>query len=121
MTVQSAKPVFGKPHVVILGAGASVATCLKGDRFGRPLPVMNDLVERLGLEPILKSAGVTGTDRNFEDLYAELVAEGRHDDCLRRLDAAVRAYFSELELPESPTTYDRLVARLARTRQDGAR
>jgi len=112
MAVRIADPVFGKPHVVILGAGASVATCPRGDRFGKPLPVMNDLVERLGLEPILRSAGVTGAGRNFEDLCSDLVADGRCADCLLRLDAAVRSYFTALELPENPTTYDRLVLSL---------
>jgi hypothetical protein len=36
-------PFAGRPHVVILGAGASVAAFPGGDRYGRLLPVMDNL------------------------------------------------------------------------------
>lgn len=31
-----------KPHVVVLGAGASRATCPDGDKNGRKIPLMRD-------------------------------------------------------------------------------
>ena len=45
---------MGRPHVVILGAGASVAAFPDGDKNGRKLPVMNDLVEKLDLDSALE-------------------------------------------------------------------
>lgn len=42
---------FGRPHAVILGAGASVGAFPRGDKRGRRLPVMADLAESLGLGP----------------------------------------------------------------------
>ena len=36
---------ISRPHVVILGAGASAAAFPKGDRNGRRLPLMDDLVQ----------------------------------------------------------------------------
>lgn len=107
-----AKPQNGRPHVVIVGAGASVAACPKGDRFGRQLPVMNDLLGRLGLEQLVREAGGGDASRNFEEVYSELATGGQRADVLARLDHAVAEYFRQLQLPEHPTTYDRLVLSL---------
>ncbi len=38
-----------RPHIVILGAGASVATFPNGDANGNIIPLMNNLIELLGL------------------------------------------------------------------------
>ena len=35
------------PHVVILGAGASLAAFPDGDKNGRKLPLMNDIVWKI--------------------------------------------------------------------------
>ena len=45
------------PHVVLLGAGASRAAFPNGDRSGRRIPLMNDLVKVVGLSPLIKQAG----------------------------------------------------------------
>ncbi|MDT8452640.1 MAG: hypothetical protein RQ936_07855, partial [Gammaproteobacteria bacterium] len=42
----------GKPHVVILGAGASYAAFPNGDARGNKLPLMNNFVETLGIEKL---------------------------------------------------------------------
>ena len=42
------------PHVVILGAGASRAATPQGDRKGQTLPVMNDLVQTVGIGKLLE-------------------------------------------------------------------
>lgn len=59
----------GKPHVVILGAGASYAACPQGDKHGRMLPLMNNLIETLGIEDIAAKAGLCFASQNFEDIY----------------------------------------------------
>lgn len=59
----------GKPHVVILGAGASYAAFPKGDRNGRKLPLMNNFVETLGLEDLISRTGSSFSSTNFEDIH----------------------------------------------------
>ena len=51
-----------RPHVVILGAGASLAAFRNGDRNGNTLPLMDDLIDVLDLRPLLE-VGVGGCGR----------------------------------------------------------
>lgn len=43
-----------RPHVVLLGAGASRAALPRGDRLSRPIPLMHDLVGILNLRPTIE-------------------------------------------------------------------
>lgn len=103
---------MGAPHVVILGAGASLAALPRGDRNGRRLPVMSNFVEVVGLEPILLKAGIDAGGENFEALYSRLVLEPRYADCARGVERAVFDYFAAMRLPDHPTIYDHLVLSL---------
>jgi Arm DNA-binding domain len=68
-----------RPHVVVLGAGASLAAFPKGDRLGRRLPVMKDFVNVVGLQPVLAAHGLGDrADENFEDLYSDLHGDIAH-------------------------------------------
>ena len=101
-----------RPHVVILGAGASLAACPDGDRNGDRLPLMNDLIDVLDLRPLLKAESIELDDTNFEKLYSRLHADSsKHGLCLQ-LEEKIRAYFSALRLPDGPTIYDHLVLSL---------
>lgn len=51
-------PADCRPHVVVLGAGASLAAFPNGDAQGRRLPLMRDLAELIGLAPVFTSAGI---------------------------------------------------------------
>lgn len=62
----------GKPHVVILGAGASYAAFPDGDRNGRKLPLMNNFVEILGIEDLIVRTGLSFSSTNFEDIYTQI-------------------------------------------------
>lgn len=103
---------FGKPHVVILGAGASLASFPKGDRNGSKLPLMSDFVEIVGLEPILNSCGIAHRERNFEEIYSELFEDGNFSGTLQQIQSMVHEYFRKLALPPTPTLYDHLVLSL---------
>ena len=71
-----------KPHVVILGAGASRAACPDGDRDGRRLPLMDDLIDVLDLRPLLQVHAIDVGDTNFEVLYSQLYPdESKSDLC----------------------------------------
>ncbi len=101
------------PHVVILGAGASVAACPYGDRRGRRLPLMANFVDVVGLGPLLETAGVSfDGEQNFELIYDQLACSPDLTELRIRLERAVRDYFTSLELPDCVTLYDQLLLSL---------
>jgi hypothetical protein len=105
--------VNNSPHVVIVGAGASVAACPRGDRYGRRVPVMANLIEVLGFEHRFKEAGLRfELNENFERLYERIASDDRLTDLRDRVDKSVREYFEALQLPDDVTIYDRLLLTL---------
>ena len=100
------------PHVVILGAGASLAAFPKGDVNGKHLPLMRNLVEVIGLEPLLRDNGITEGFDDFESLYDGLVTKGAAPDLIRKLEDQVRNYFQAMQLPPEATIYDMLILSL---------
>lgn len=53
-----------RPHVVLLGAGASCAAIPNGDKNGRKISAMNGFIKKLGLTDILYAASY-----EFETTY----------------------------------------------------
>jgi hypothetical protein len=103
---------MGKPHVVILGAGASYAAFPNGDKNGRKLPLMNNFVETLGIEQLISRAGIQFATSNFEDIYSEIHKRTELSDIREELESTVYDYFRGMELPDEPTIYDHLVLSL---------
>lgn len=101
-----------KHHLVILGAGASLATLPNGDKNNKKLPVMDNFIEVLNLSSLLKEAKLDTKSSNFEVIYNELFNKGRFNDLRQELESRIYEYFSNLELPEEPTIYDYLVLSL---------
>ncbi|MGG3987233.1 hypothetical protein [Bacillus smithii] len=101
-----------KRHVVILGAGASLATTIptNGDRNGKRLPIMNNLIKVIGIEDLVHDF----KSDNFEDIYSELYSKRDYTEVLETIEKSVYDYFSSLELPDEPTIYDYLVLSLRR-------
>src|SRR5947209_17560615 len=98
---------MGRPHLILLGAGASRATCPNGDKNGRVLPLMLDFTEVLDIKSLFRSCGLD-PDRNFEDTFSELYENSgisKTDEIQSRIDI----YLSDLELSNDPTVYDLLV------------
>src|SRR5688500_11227945 len=113
-TVQEVAMVrMHKPHVVILGSGASRASCPTGDKNGKSLPVMQDFSEKVGLTALLQSWRID-PNQNFEDIFSNLYEQGDTEKCTE-LEAAIKNYFGNLELPDTPTIYDHLVLSLRDT------
>lgn len=101
-----------RPHVVILGAGASRQAFPQGEAGGRRLPVIGDFVEAIGLEATLEKSPVVWRDRDFEAVFSELV---RREDCQavsQELEDRIHDYFSAMFLPPKPTLYDHLLLSL---------
>ncbi|MFN0197777.1 MAG: hypothetical protein ACKVT0_13615 [Planctomycetaceae bacterium] len=103
---------FQRPHVVILGAGASLQAFPDGDANCRKMPLMRYIVDVVGLGPILDDAGIHENRDDFEKLYSHLVSSGNHDDLVHQIEQMVFNYFAEMKLPEEPTLYDHLVLSL---------
>lgn len=96
-----------KPHVVLLGAGASKAAFLNGDRSGKELPVMNDLVKIIDLNLLLTKSTIDSS-QNFETIYSQLT-----DNILKKeIENRIVDYFSKLSLPDTVTIYDQLLLSL---------
>ncbi len=102
-----------RPHVVLLGAGASRAAFPNGDRAGQRVPLMNDLVEVLGLRPLIRQAGKGFEQGNdFEAIYSKLASNPHHANITKKIEQEVENYFSSLQLPVEATLYDRLLLSL---------
>ena len=103
-------PLLARPHVVLLGAGASRAALPNGDRSGRPVPLLRDVATELDLAAQFPDdlRDLAGTD--FEAAYSRLYE--RDPDLTTSIDDQVRVYFAQLELPDEPTIYDALVLSL---------
>ena len=102
-----------KPHVVILGAGASRAACPKGDKNGKKLPLMNDLVDCLNLKSKFQEWKIN-TNQNFEDIFSHLYEKEEYEKT-KELESLIWNYFNKLRLPDNPTIYDHLVLSLRDT------
>lgn len=101
------------PHVVILGAGASLAACPKGDRNGRRLPLMANLIETLALGERLRQAGVNFHDTsNFEEIYQRISLDSTNDALRLEIEQRLQNYFSALDIPDEITVYDELLLSL---------
>lgn len=103
---------MGRPHFVLLGAGASRAALPDGDVNGRLLPLMSDFVDIVPVGDVLAAAGISYTGRNFEELYSELCANPGRADVRTALEGVIFKYFSSLSLPPKPTLYDHLILSL---------
>ena len=92
-----------RPHVVILGAGATMATIPNGDKNGRPCSVMHGFMQNIGLESILQKVNLKTQSENIEDIYTELYERGEECKEIRlQLEDAIFSYsvsYTHLTLP----------------------
>jgi len=81
-----------RPHVVILGAGATMAAIPNGDKNGRKSSVMNGFIESLGMTETLKEVRLQTSSNNLEDIYSELHSRPECDAIREELDRRIRGY-----------------------------
>jgi hypothetical protein len=106
------KTSLSRPHLVILGAGASVQAFPSGDANGFRLPLMNDLIETVGVQQILDEVGIAHKGRNFEEVYTEILEKEGCRSLATNLEQVLADYFRGLSLPSCPTLYDHLLLSL---------
>jgi hypothetical protein len=108
------KTVFGGGgHVVILGAGASIASTLRNpEPSGKILPSMNNFVDVVGLQDIVETLPEKLQANNFEELFSRLYDNNPESDEIKEIERRVSEYFGDMRLPEEATIYDYLVLSL---------
>ncbi|MBA3647279.1 MAG: hypothetical protein H0W62_01820 [Chitinophagales bacterium] len=99
------------PHVVILGAGASVAAFPNGDKKGYELPLMQSLVKLLNLDKILPQEYYLLLN-DFEELYNGISINPSLSRIKTDIDDILYQYFYNLRIPDTPTLYDYLILSL---------
>ena len=104
------QPMALRPHVVLLGAGASRAAFPRGDASSRPVPLMHDLVEILNIRPTIGSSVLQS--ENFEAFYSRMADDPQQVLKKKEIEQRVETYFSSLSLPEEVTIYDRILLSL---------
>ena len=92
-----------KPHVVILGAGASVAAIPNGDLNGKRIPVMKNLIDILKLDNLIKNVPSDIKNSNFESIYSYLIKNNYPADTINEIEEKVYDHFSQYRLPKTPT------------------
>lgn len=101
-----------RPHVVLLGAGATMAAIPNGDKNGNKSSVMSNFIEELGMSSIIEGVNLNTASNNLEDIYSELYERDDCKDIREQLDSRIREYFSQLEIPDEPNIYDLMLLSL---------
>lgn len=103
----------GGGHVVILGAGASIASTIRNPELtGKRLPSMENFIEVVGLQDIVEKLPEKLVAKNFEDLYTKLHHDNPASCEILEIENGVYDYFKDMKLPDAPTIYDYLVLSL---------
>ncbi len=103
----------GGGHVVILGAGASIAATLRNPLpNGQLLPSMDTLIDVVGLNPFRELVPENLYSKNFETFYSNLVNDGGYQNVIDKMENCIYEYFKSMTLPDVPTIYDYLVLAL---------
>lgn len=103
----------GGGHVVILGAGASIASTFRNRELnGKKLPSMDNFIEIVGLQDIIERLPNHLIANNFETLYSNLFKDNSQSNEILEIEEKVYNYFNDMKLPNEPTIYDYLILSL---------
>lgn len=106
----------GSCHIVILGAGASIASTKKDPELHHfELPSMQNLPSVVGLNDILAHfPDNLICPGDFEATYSNIAEHEPESPFLTEMNNRIYSYFNGLKLPNKPTIYDYLVMSLRR-------
>ena len=101
-----------RPHLFILGAGATKATIPNGDKYGRQSPVMENFLQEIGIASLLNGVKLKTKSHNIEAIYSELATKPEYADILTRIEEGIVTHYQQMQIPDSPTLYDYLILSL---------
>ena len=100
------------PHVVMLGAGASKAAFPNGDLSGAVLPLMDNLVEVVGLRDVLSSNGIKYEGIDIETIFSNVADDPEKEKLRKLLEKQIFDYFAKMQIQDELTIYDKLILSL---------
>lgn len=107
-----------RPHVVICGAGASIAAIPDGDANGNKISVMKGFINKLGMAGVISACRLNTNSDNLEDIYMELYERDSESlvfrDARIKLEQLIEQYFTTFVIPKAPTAYDYLILGLTK-------
>ena len=106
------KEMMNAPHLVILGAGATVAAIPNGDKHGKKSPTMKGFFETTGLKELYEEIKLESKEDDLEAVYSELYSLPQYISLLKKLENGIVDYFKTMQLPDYMTVYDYLVVAL---------
>ena len=109
--MKSVIPSKKMPNLVLLGAGASIASFPNGDKNKKKLPLMSSLVEKLDLYNCIPTK-FESLHTDFEKLYSTIANDASLSSIRDIIDKKVYEYFNDMDIPDKPTIYDYLVLSL---------
>ena len=101
-----------RPHLFILGAGATKATIPNGDKYGRLSPVMENFLREIGIESLLNRVKLKTKSHNIEAIYSELATKPEYADIITKIEKGIVSHYRQMQIPDSPTLYDHLILSL---------
>lgn len=104
----------GLRHVVILGTGASIASCNNNpEKNYKKVPLLKNIHEIIDIDDELKKISNTLKSSNdFECIFSHIYDNNPVDEIISKLEFKIYNYFNEFKLPETPTIYDILILAL---------
>ena len=103
---------MGRSHIVILGAGASLATFPNGDANSKILPLMNNFIDVLGIRNEVQSLNLSSSLNDFEAVYSEIDSRTDLNASKQEIEVKIHSYFDSMQMPQVATLYDLLVLSL---------
>lgn len=107
-----AKVIRSRPHLFILGAGATKATIPNGDKCGRQSPVMENFMREIGIDGLLDGVKLKTKSNNIEAIYSELASKPEYADVVKQIENGIVDHYRQMQIPEMPTLYDYLILSL---------
>lgn len=101
-----------RPHLFILGAGATKATIPNGDKYGRKSPVMENFMKEIGIDNLLEGVELKTKSHNIEDIYSELATKLKYADVIKEIEEGIVNHYRQMQIPDTPTLYDYLIISL---------
>ena len=101
-----------RPHLFILGAGATKATIPNGDKYGRQSPVMDNFIQEIGIDGLLDGIELNTKSNNIEAIYSELAEKPEFADVVAKIEDGIVDHYRQMQILDAPTLYDYLILSL---------